>query len=293
MTCSTGSPTTPPAAAKPTAPQHERELKIVDADIAKADQAIERYLLAFEAGTLPDTQCGPRIRDLGQLADARQHIRDAIETGDEKHRNHLLQAVIAEIRVDSREHITPVYRVPHAQQVDTVRAPETLVDLVRAYSNPSDASDQVKHLRSLLDLPRAVRRERHQRPRKQTQTRLDPEEVAKLVAAYQAGGRVKQLASQFSIHRLTVTSILQREGVTLRPRGIHPDDLPKVIRLYEDGWALARLAIKFDVSPSTVTNTLRRAGVPSGERSARRPGCREVPTRSMLHPRYRGGGSTA
>jgi site-specific DNA recombinase len=135
--------------------QHERELNIVDADIAKTDQAIERYLLAFEAGTLPDTQCGPRIRDLGaklvdlqdrrtqlqelldspqpaaptaeQLAQARQHIRDAIDNGDEKHRKHLLQAVIAKIRVESREHITPVYRVPHAQQVDTVRAPETLV----------------------------------------------------------------------------------------------------------------------------------------------------------------------
>jgi hypothetical protein len=135
------------------------------------------------------------------------------------------------------------------------------VDLVRAYSN---ASDQVEHLRSLLDLPRAVRRERRQRAPKQAQTRLDSDEVAKLVAGYLAGGRVKQLAKQFGIHRLTVTSILQREGVTLRPRGIHPDDLPKVIRLYEDGWALARLAIKFDVSPSTVTNTLRRAGVPIG-----------------------------
>ena len=135
--------------------QHQHELNIVDADIAKTEQAIERYLLAFEAGTLPDTQCGPRVRDLGtklvdlqdrrtelaelldspqpaaptaeQLADARQHIRDAINNGDDKHRKHLLQALIVEIRVESREHITPAYRVPHAQQVDTVRAPETLV----------------------------------------------------------------------------------------------------------------------------------------------------------------------
>jgi lambda repressor-like predicted transcriptional regulator len=135
---------------------------------------------------------------------------------------------------------------------------------VRAYSNPSD---QAEHLRALLELPRAVRRERRQRPQKQAQTRLDPEEVAKLAAAYQAGGRVKQLARQFGIHRYTVSSILQREGVTLRPRVIHPDDLPEVIRLYRDGWALARLAAKFDVSPSTVTNALRNAGVP-----IRRPG---------------------
>jgi hypothetical protein len=103
------------------------------------------------------------------------------------------------------------------------------VDLVRAYSNPSD---QVEHLRSLLELPREVRRERRQRPPKQAQTRLDPEAVAQLVTAYQAGGRVKQLARQFRIHRLTVSSILQREGVPLRSRGIHPDDLPEMIRLY-------------------------------------------------------------
>jgi len=135
------------------------------------------------------------------------------------------------------------------------------VDLVRAYSNPSD---QVEQLR--LELPRAVRRERRPRPPKQSQTRLNREAVTKLVAAYRAGGRIKQLAAQFGIHRLTVSSILQREGVTLRPRGIHPDD-SDVIRLYEKGWALARLAAKFDVSPSTVTNALRRAGVP-----IRRPG---------------------
>jgi lambda repressor-like predicted transcriptional regulator len=138
------------------------------------------------------------------------------------------------------------------------------VDLVRAYSNPSD---QVERLRLLLELPRDARRERHQRPPKQAQTRLDPEGVTQLVAGYQAGGRVKQLARQFGIHRLTVSSILQREGVALRPRGIHPDDLAEVIHLYGKGWALARLAAKFDVSPSTVTNTLRRAGVP-----IRRPG---------------------
>jgi site-specific DNA recombinase len=132
--------------------QHQRELAKTDADIAKTEQAIERYLLAFEAGTLPEVQCGNRVRDLGaklvdlqdrrnelhellttatpttpndeQLAEARKHIRDAIDHGDDQHRTQLLQAVIAEIRVESREHITPVYRVPHAQQVDTVRIVE-------------------------------------------------------------------------------------------------------------------------------------------------------------------------
>jgi hypothetical protein len=42
--------------------QHECELKIVDADIDKADQAIKRYLLAFEAGTLSETLTLTRVR---------------------------------------------------------------------------------------------------------------------------------------------------------------------------------------------------------------------------------------
>jgi lambda repressor-like predicted transcriptional regulator len=112
-----------------------------------------------------------------------------------------------------------------------------------------------------------VSRERRRRPPKQAQIRLGPNDVAQLVAAYEAGGRVKQLARQFGIHRLTVSSILQREGVALRHRGIHPDDLSEVIRLHRDGRALARLAAMFDVSPSTMTNALRRAGV-----AIKRPG---------------------
>ena len=59
-----------------------------------------------------------------QLAGARKDIRFAINNGDNRHRKQLLQAVIAEIRVESRDHITPVYRVPHTQQVDTVRIVE-------------------------------------------------------------------------------------------------------------------------------------------------------------------------
>jgi polyribonucleotide nucleotidyltransferase len=82
-----------------------------------------------------------------QLADAREHIRDAIGNGDDKRRKHLLQALVAEIRIDSREQITPVYRVPHAQQVDTVRAPETLVDLPGHYSN---LTGQLERLREVV-----------------------------------------------------------------------------------------------------------------------------------------------
>jgi AraC-like DNA-binding protein len=137
------------------------------------------------------------------------------------------------------------------------------VDLVQAYSN---LPDHVERLRALLDLPPAARPTLSERPAKQAQKRLDADGVARLIAAYQAGGRVKKLATQFVIHRDTVHNILKRQGV-LRPQGLRADELLEAIRLYQDGWSLGRLATEFDVSPSTVNRALRQAGVP-----IRRPG---------------------
>ncbi|MGH9210971.1 MAG: helix-turn-helix domain-containing protein [Acidimicrobiales bacterium] len=107
---------------------------------------------------------------------------------------------------------------------------------------------------------------RSERPPRQAQKRLDADGVARLVAAYQAGGRVRKLAAEFGVHRDTVHNILERQGV-LRPRGLQPGELLEAIRLYGDGWSLDRLATEFDVSPSTVNRALRQAGVP-----VRRPG---------------------
>jgi hypothetical protein len=40
----------------------------LEADLAKTEAAIERYLLSFEAGTLPEAVCGERVRRLGDKA---------------------------------------------------------------------------------------------------------------------------------------------------------------------------------------------------------------------------------
>jgi hypothetical protein len=39
--------------------QHQDELGVVDAELTKSEEAIDRYFLAFEAGTLSETTCGP------------------------------------------------------------------------------------------------------------------------------------------------------------------------------------------------------------------------------------------
>jgi site-specific DNA recombinase len=119
---------------------HEQELAVVDAGITKAEDAIERYLSAFEAGTLSEAQCGKRleqlatkVRDLRErreelavavqhasatapdaegIAEMRRHIEKAVTDGAVPVRKALLQALVHEIRVEGRDRVVPWFRVP-------------------------------------------------------------------------------------------------------------------------------------------------------------------------------------
>ncbi len=114
---------------------HEQELTVVDAGITKAEDAIERYLSAFEAGTLSETQCGTRleqlatkVRDLRErredlvvavqqasasapdaevIAELRHHNEKAVTGGAVSARKALLQALVQEIRVEGRDRVVP------------------------------------------------------------------------------------------------------------------------------------------------------------------------------------------
>jgi len=120
--------------------QHQDELGVVDAELAKAEEAIERYFLAFEAGTLSETTCGQRVQTLGgkiatlqarqgelvslleaereptvtqvHLDELRHHVIDTIEHGDPEAQKGLLQALVARIEVESRTSVRPCFRVP-------------------------------------------------------------------------------------------------------------------------------------------------------------------------------------
>ena len=135
--------------------QWQAELATLDADLAKAEQAIERYLLAFENGTLPEAQCGERVRALGakiaqsrdrqaELADLLNQpdseppsqddlkalgaeLREAITTGTAHDRKRLLQALVHEVRVQARGHIVPVFKDPASFVTPEVRTLEDLV----------------------------------------------------------------------------------------------------------------------------------------------------------------------
>ena len=122
-------------------PDYEAQLVQVAAQIAKTEESIERYLLAFENRTMPEAPCGKRIEALTEQAkELRRHQEDlseaAAEAGSEtdmmpdmatidtslgqlldgddtdvRERKAIVQKLIADIRVESRDHIIPTFRV--------------------------------------------------------------------------------------------------------------------------------------------------------------------------------------
>ncbi len=124
--------------------QHQAELVAVTAQIAKSEAAIERYLDAFEAGSLSEATCGQRVEKLGgtiaelrireqelqtaletvviqpptrqELADLTDQVRVALQDGPTPARKRLLRTLVHEIQVEGRHRIIPIFRVPGGHQ---------------------------------------------------------------------------------------------------------------------------------------------------------------------------------
>lgn len=128
----------------------------------------------------------------------------------------------------------------------------------------SNTKLQVRQLESLLsELPDVtISQSVVTRTRKvHTARQLEPEQTAKLIAEYRGGATVYELATQFKIHRHTVSRILKDASVAPRYRRLSDEQIREAKLLYTSGWSLARIAAKFDVDPSTVHVRLRKLGV--------------------------------
>jgi len=268
--------------------RHEGELAALDAELAKVDAGIDRYLRTFETGAMPEAICGERVKALGsqstalrarrevlsdemdeadltapsveELSALRDRVAEALASREPALVKSLLQALIHEIRVDSRQAIQPIFRVPVGgdhQQDDAVRAPSRSVELVGAYSNLSRTSAELCDLRKRIEKSE-VRKDVHRIRRQKVPRRLSGHEVSELVPGYQRGFTVYELASRFGIHRETVSSVLEREGVPRRQRPLSPSQVEMAVDLYESGWSLARVGAGLGCDPSTVWRTLAK-----------------------------------
>ena len=121
-------------------PLHKEELEGLVSEIHKAEASLERYFAAFESGSMPERLCAPRIESMteklaqlrnreaelvarveseprirvtrDQLGDLLGLVRAVLGEGLAPEVKALLHALVAEVRVQSRRAIQPVFRVP-------------------------------------------------------------------------------------------------------------------------------------------------------------------------------------
>jgi site-specific DNA recombinase len=161
--------------------RHEGELAALDAELTKNESAIDRYLRAFETGSMPEALCGQRVKSLAaqstalrvrreELADEmadtsmaapsadeltmlRQRVTEAVSEGSPGPVKALLQHLIHEIRVDSRDAIHPIFRVPLGGDNpvgDAVRAPSPSVEVKGLEPSASTLRINNGHFRHLV-----------------------------------------------------------------------------------------------------------------------------------------------
>lgn len=103
-----------------------------------------------------------------------------------------------------------------------------------------------------------------------TQTFLSSAQVDELVASYESGATLVELAERFSIHRRTAAAHLVRRSIPIRRRGLDECHLAEAVELYDEGLSLMEVGLRFGVSQQAVRRALAAEGVtirPGGRRA--------------------------
>lgn len=100
------------------------------------------------------------------------------------------------------------------------------------------------------------------RSRSQVQRHLSAEEQIEVVTMYQAGNTTNAVAREFKLHRTTVTAILDRHDVPVRPHYMTENHLAQARVLYALGSSLADIGARLGFDAQTIRTHLFRAGVP-------------------------------
>ncbi len=115
------------------------ELTTIDTELIKTGQAIDRYLTAFERGTMDETLVADRLIQLrdktkqlrtrhdeltltiddhptapspATLTEITNHITKIIKTGSVNQRKALIEALVAHVTITAPDRLTPVFRIP-------------------------------------------------------------------------------------------------------------------------------------------------------------------------------------
>ncbi len=167
------------------------ELATIEAELTKTNQAIDRYLGAFENGTLDEEDLASRLATLktktkqlrtrrdelaDQLTDAPQplpkealanianHISEIIASGTDNQRKALIETLIAEIKITAADRIVPVFRIPQPRAeeapLNATEAPTRAKTLARASKEGVRAMTNLVELRGIEPLTFSMRTRR-------------------------------------------------------------------------------------------------------------------------------------
>lgn len=99
---------------------------------------------------------------------------------------------------------------------------------------------------------------------------LRADELAAMIADYQSGATLIELASKHGYNRVGISCALKHASVRLRNQGLNTEQIDQAVRLYQSGMSLARIGDRFDVNATTVRTRLIQRGVtmrPASERA--------------------------
>lgn len=97
----------------------------------------------------------------------------------------------------------------------------------------------------------------------QHQVHLSEARQAEVVALYESGAPIKEIAQRFRVHRVTVSEICKRHGVELRStkRRMTEEQVEIAARRYREGASLATIGKELGLNASTIWNRLIKSGV--------------------------------
>lgn len=84
---------------------------------------------------------------------------------------------------------------------------------------------------------------------------------AAIVAEYEDGAEIKDLAAQYGVHRVSIYHYLDEAGIARRVRFMKPEQAKQAIQLYTEGASLAKVGERLGFAPHTVERALRKHGV--------------------------------
>jgi hypothetical protein len=136
------------------------------------------------------------------------------------------------------------------------------VEAIGRNSNLADLSNKWHDLQKRIDesSPRPDVLYQHKvKPR--SKRFLTAQDIADIVARYQAGETTQQVGTRYGISKTRVASVLREQGVTIRRQGLTDEQVSEAAELYAAGHSLAGLGVRFSVSHTTIAAVLRQQGV--------------------------------